>query len=311
MLKKILLSTLLCTTITTPLIGKVNAEEMKQDKPVKYVFKSGGKASPIYINSDGSMTIPEKELLEVYIERPSDYYVVKDGVKTYEVTPKYKHIKNQWAYYDFYASKGRTADLFVGEHPRPLDGEIFVPKYDNTSDNTKVDDKIDNQNNVNDKNNDQKDESKNDQTEPNKNAIDNQSMTEQPKQNVPAKVEQPAKDNAKVDKKSDSQSNVVDMKDTADQNKVVSNNKAVADNQKSEPQSSDTSKKVDGQKEDNNKDVKATDNKAKTADNKSDKQQKELPKTGESDSTWLRNGLVILSALIFLGIYRLSRKYEV
>ncbi len=311
MLKKILLSTLLCTTITTPLIGKVNAEEMKQDKPVKYVFKSGGKASPIYINSDGSMTIPEKELLEVYIEGPSDYYVVKDGVKTYEVTPKYKHIKNQWAYYDFYASKGRTADLFVGEHPRPLDGEIFVPKYDNTSDNTKVDDKIDNQNNVNDKNNDQKDESKNDQTEPNKNAIDNQSMTEQPKQNVPAKVEQPAKDNAKVDKKSDSQSNVVDMKDTADQNKVVSNNKAVADNQKSEPQSSDTSKKVDGQKEDNNKDVKATDNKAKTADNKSDKQQKELPKTGESDSTWLRNGLVILSALIFLGIYRLSRKYEV
>ncbi|WP_239748042.1 MULTISPECIES: LPXTG cell wall anchor domain-containing protein [unclassified Mammaliicoccus] len=61
-------------------------------------------------------------------------------------------------------------------------------------------------------------------------------------------------------------------------------------------------------KEDNNKDVKAkaTDNKAK-----SDKQQKELPKTGESDSTWLRNGLVILSAFIVLGIYRLSRKYEV
>ncbi|QPW14201.1 LPXTG cell wall anchor domain-containing protein [Mammaliicoccus sciuri] len=82
-------------------------------------------------------------------------------------------------------------------------------------------------------------------------------------------------------------------------------------NQKSEPQSSDTSKQVDVKKEDNNKDVKATDNKAKTADNKSDKQQKELPKTGESDSTWLRNGLVILSALIFLGIYRLSRKYEV
>ncbi|MFT2139567.1 hypothetical protein [Staphylococcus sp. GDY8P145P] len=84
MLMKILLSTLLCTTLTTPLIGKVNAEEVKQDKPVKYVFKSGGKASPIYINSDGSMTIPEKELLEVYIDRPSDYYVVKDGVKTYE-----------------------------------------------------------------------------------------------------------------------------------------------------------------------------------------------------------------------------------
>ncbi|MBU6088256.1 hypothetical protein [Mammaliicoccus sciuri] len=60
MLKKILLSTLLCTTVTTPLIGKVNAEEVKQDKPVKYVFKSGGKASPVYINSDGSMTIPEE-----------------------------------------------------------------------------------------------------------------------------------------------------------------------------------------------------------------------------------------------------------
>ena len=313
MLKKILLSTLLCTTLTTPLIGKVNAEEVKQDKPVKYVFKSGGKASPIYINSDGSMTIPEKELLEVYIERPSDYYVVKDGVKTYEVTPKYKHIKNQWAYYDFYASKGRTADLFVGEHPRPLDGEIFVPKYDNTSDNTKVDDKIDNQNNVNDKNNDQKDEPKSDQKEPNKNTTDNQSKSDQPKHDVPAKVEQPAKDNGKVDKKSNTQSNVVDKKDTDDQNKVVSDNKAVADNQKSEPQSSDVSKKVDVKKEDSNKDVKtkSSDSKAKTADNKSDKQQKELPKTGESDSTWLRNGLVILSAFIVLGIYRLSRKYEV
>ncbi len=84
-------------------------------------------------------------------------------------------------------------------------------------------------------------------------------------------------------------------------------------NQKSEPQSSDVSKKVDVKKEDNNKDVKTkeTSSKAKAADNKSDKQQKELPKTGESDSTWLRNGLVILSAFIFLGIYRLSRKYEV
>ena len=311
MLMKILLSTLLCTTLTTPLIGKVNAEEVKQDKPVKYVFHNGGN-SGVIINLDGSMTIPDPngDHWDV-VGMPVDLYVKKNGVDTDELTPKYKHIWDQWAYYNFYASKGRTADLFVGEHPRPLDGEIFVPKYDNTSDNTKVDDKIDNQNNVNDKNNDQKDESKNDQTEPNKNATDNQSMTEQPKQNVPAKVEQPAKDNAKVDKKSDSQSNVVDMKDTADQNKVVSNNKAVADNQKSEPQSSDTSKKVDGQKEDNNKDVKATDNKAKTADNKSDKQQKELPKTGESDSTWLRNGLVILSAFIVLGIYRLSRKYEV
>ncbi|MCJ1764345.1 hypothetical protein [Mammaliicoccus sciuri] len=325
MLKKILLSTLLCTTITTPLIGKVNAEEMKQDKPVKYVFKSGGKASPIFVNSDATMTIPEKEILEVYIEMPSDFYVVKNGVKTNEVTPKYKHIWDQWAYYDFYASKGRTADLFVGEHPRPLDGEIFVPKYDNTSDNTKVDDKIDNQNNVNDKNNDQKDEPKNDQTEPNKNAIDNQSKSDQPKQDVPAKVEQPAKDNAKVDKKSVSQSNVVDKKDAANQNKANTNkdnkaisnnksndqNKVAMNNQKSDPQSSDTSKKVDVKKEDNNKDVKATDNKAKAADNKSNKQQKELPKTGESDSTWLRNGLVILSAFIALVIYRLSRKYEV
>ncbi|PNY96223.1 hypothetical protein CD035_04450, partial [Mammaliicoccus sciuri] len=175
MLKKILLSTLICTTLTTPVIGKVNAEEVKQDKPVKYVFKSGGDASPIYIDSDGSMTIPEKEILEVFIERPSDYYVVKNGVKTYEVTPKYKHIKDQWAYYDFYVSKGRTADLFVGEHPRPLDGVTFVPKSDNTSDNQKADD--------------QKDEPKSDQPkdqpEPNKNTTDNQSTSDQPKQDVP------------------------------------------------------------------------------------------------------------------------------
>ncbi|WP_239762328.1 LPXTG cell wall anchor domain-containing protein [Mammaliicoccus sp. I-M35] len=318
MLMKILLSTLLCTTLTTPLIGKVNAEEVKQDKPVKYVFHNGGN-SGVIINLDGSMTIPDPngDHWDV-VGMPVDLYVKKNGVDTDELTPKYKHIWDQWAYYDFYASKGRTADLFVGEHPRPLDGEIFVPKYDNTSDNTKVDDKIDNQNNVNDKNNDKKDEPKNDQTVPNKNTTDNQSMTEQPKQDVPAKVEQPAK----VDKNSDTHSNVVDKKDTANQNKANTNkdnkaisnnksndqNKVAMNNQKSDPQSSDSSKKVDMKKEDNNKDLKAkaTDNKAK-----SDKQQKELPKTGESDSTWLRNGLVILSALIFLGIYRLSRKYEV
>ncbi|MES5812261.1 hypothetical protein ABKP99_09995 [Mammaliicoccus sciuri] len=64
----------------------------------------------------------------------------------------------------------------------------------------------------------------------------------QPKQGVPVKVEQPTKDNAKVDKKSDSQSNVVDKKDTDNQNKVAVNN------QKSEPQSSDVSKKVDVKK---------------------------------------------------------------
>ena len=310
MLKKILLSTLLCTTVTTPLIGKVNAEEMKQDKPVKYVFKSGGKASPIYINSDGSMTIPEKEILEVFIERPSDYYVVKNGVKTYEVTPKYKHIKDQWAYYDFYASKGRTADLFVGEHPRPLDGVTFVPKSDKTSDDKKVDDqKVE-----------PKSDQPKDQPEPNRNTTDNQSTSDQPKQNDSAKVEQPAKDNVKVD----SQSNVVDKKDATDQNKsdtnkdnkVVANNKSDKQNKvaminhKSEPQSSDVSKKVDVKKEDNNKDVKTkeTSSKAKAADNKSDKQQKELPKTGESENPWIQVGLLSLVGLSLIGLYTIDRK---
>ncbi|QDR64410.1 LPXTG cell wall anchor domain-containing protein [Mammaliicoccus sciuri] len=310
MLKKILLSTLICTTLTTPVIGKVNAEEVKQDKPVKYVFKSGGEASPIYINSDGSMTIPEKEILEVFIERPSDYYVVKNGVKTYEVTPKYKHIKDQWAYYDFYASKGRTADLFVGEHPRPLDGITFVPKSDKTSDDKKVDDqKVE-----------PKSDQPKDQPEPNRNTTDNKSKTDQPKQNDSAKVEQPAKDNVKVD----SQSNVVDKKDATDQNKsdtnkdnkVVANNKSdnqnkvAMNNQKSEPQSSDVSKKVDVKKEDNNKDVKAksTDSKAKAADNKSDKQQKELPKTGESENPWIQVGILSLVGLSLIGLYTINRK---
>ncbi|PSC78070.1 hypothetical protein C6576_09420, partial [Mammaliicoccus sciuri] len=198
MLKKILLSTLICTTLSTPVIGKVNAEEVKQDKPVKYVFKSGGKASPIYINSDGSMTIPEETELEVVAPKPNDYYVYKDGVETKEVNPKYNHIKNQREYMNFYISKGRTADLFVGEHPRPLDGVTFIPKSDKTSDDNNV--------------NNPKDEPKSDQTEPNQNNTDNKSKSDQPKQDVPAKVEQPAK----VDKKSNSQGNVVDKKDATD-----------------------------------------------------------------------------------------------
>ncbi|PTJ74436.1 hypothetical protein BUZ84_14380, partial [Mammaliicoccus sciuri] len=281
--------TLICTTLSTPVIGKVNAEEVKQDKPVKYVFKSGGKESPIYVNSDASMTIPEDVILEVYVEMPSDFYVVKNGVQTNEVNPKYKHIWDQWAYYDFYASKGRTADLFVGEHPRPLDGVTFVPKSDKTSDDKKADAPKD----------EPKSDQQNNQTEPNKNTTDNKSKTDQPKQDVPAKVEQPAKDNVKVDKKSDSQSNVAvkdkDNKPVAN-NKSDNQNKVAMNNQKSEPQSSDVSKKVDVKKEDNNKDVKAksTDSKAKAADNKSDKQQKELPKTGESENPWIQVGLLSL-----------------
>jgi len=301
MLKKILLSTLLCTTVTTPLIGKVNAEEMKQDKPVKYVFKSGGKASPIYINSDGSMTIPEETELEVVAPKPNDYYVYKDGVETKEVNPKYNHIKNQREYMNFYISKGRTADLFVGEHPRPLDGVTFIPKSDKTSDDNNV--------------NNPKDEPKSDQTEPNQNNTDNKSKSDQPKQDVPAKVEQPAK----VDKKSNSQGNVIDKKDATDtnkDNKVVANNKSdnqnkvAMNNQKSESQSSDVSKKVDVKKEDNNKDVKAkiTDSKAKAADNKSDKQQKELPKTGESENPWIQVGLLSLVGLSLIGLYTIDRK---
>lgn len=302
MLKKILLSTLLCTTVTTPLIGKVNAEEMKQDKPVKYAFKSGGKASPIYINSDGSMTIPEETELEVVAPKPNDYYVYKDGVETKEVNPKYNHIKNQREYMNFYISKGRTADLFVGEHPRPLDGVTFIPKSDKTSDDNNV--------------NNPKDEPKSDQTEPNQNNTDNKSKSDQLKQDVPAKVEQPAKDNVKVDKKSDSQSNVA-VKDK--DNKPVANNKSddqnivAVNNQKSEPQSSDVSKKVDVKKEDNNKDVKAksTDSKAKAADNKSDKQQKELPKTGECENTLFRTLLFTCVVISLLGIYRITRMSNV
>ncbi|WP_185160437.1 LPXTG cell wall anchor domain-containing protein [Mammaliicoccus sciuri] len=310
MLKKILLSTLLCTTVTTPLIGKVNAEEMKQDKPVKYVFKSGGKASAIEVNYDGSMTIPEPggELWDVDV-KPVDFYITKNGVQTNEVNPKYKHIWDQWAYYDFYASKGRTADLFVGEHPRPLDGVTFIPKSDKTSYDNNV--------------NNPKDEPKSDQTEPNQNNTDNKSKSDQPKQDVPAKVEQPAK----VDKKSNSQGNVVDKKDATDQNKSDTNkdNKAVANNksndqnkvavnnQKSEPQTSDVSKKVDVKKEDNNKDVKTKDtsSKAKAADNKSDKQQKELPKTGESENTLFRTLLFTCVVISLLGIHRLKRKANI
>ncbi|WP_436883239.1 hypothetical protein [Mammaliicoccus sciuri] len=308
MLKKILLSTLLCTTVTTPLIGKVNAEEMKQDKPVKYVFHNGGMRSPIGVNFDGSMTVPEQggEILEIDA-KPVDFFIYKDGVPTNELNPKYKHIWDQWGYYDFYKSKGKVNDLFVGEHPRPLDGVTYDPKSDKTSDDKKVDDqKVE-----------PKSDQPKDQPEPNKKTTDNQSMTEQPKPDVPAKVEQPAK----VDKKSNSQGNVVDKKDATDtnkDNKVVANNKSDKQNKvaminhKSEPQSSDVSKKVDVKKEDN-KDVKAktTDSNAKDADNKSDKQQKELPKTGESENTLFRTLLFTCVVISLLGIYRITRMSNV
>ncbi|WP_049319186.1 hypothetical protein [Mammaliicoccus sciuri] len=309
MLKKIFLSTLLCTTLSTPVIGKVNAEEVKHDKPVKYVFHNGGMRSPIGVNFDGSMTVPEQggEILEIDA-KPVDFFIYKDGVPTNELNPKYKHIWDQWGYYDFYKSKGKVNDLFVGEHPRPLDGVTYDPKSDNTSDDQKADD--------------QTDKPKNNQTVPNTNATNNQSMTEQPKQDVPTKVDQPAKDNAKIDKKSDTQSNVVDKKDATDtnkDNKVVTNNKSDKQNkvaminQKSEPQSSDVSKKVDVKKEDNNKDVKTKDtsSKAKAAVNKSDKQQKELPKTGESENTLFRTLLFTCVVISLLGIHRLTRKSNV
>ncbi|MCD8872791.1 hypothetical protein K2V74_00470 [Mammaliicoccus sciuri] len=258
------------------------------EKPVKYIFKSGRKESPVYINSDGSMTIPEETELEVLAPKPDDYYIYKDGVETKEVNPKYKHIKDQWAYYKFYASKGKVADLLVGEHPRPLDGVTFVPKSGKTSDDNKSDD--------------QKVVPKTDQpkgqSEPNKNTTDNQSKSDQPKQDVPAKVEQPAKDNAKVDKKD------TDNKPVAN-NKSDVQNKVAVNNQKSDPQSSDVSKKVDVKKEDSNKDVKA---KVTDSKSKSDKQQKELPKTGESENPWLHAGLLSLVGLSLMGIYTINRR---
>ncbi|MCJ0909128.1 hypothetical protein G6W75_01160 [Staphylococcus sciuri] len=299
MLKKIFLSTLLCTTLSTPVIGKVNAEEMKQDKPVKYVFHNGGMRSPIGVNFDGSMTVPEQggEILEIDA-KPVDFFIYKDGVPTNELNPKYKHIWDQWGYYDFYKSKGKVNDLFVGEHPRPLDGVTYDPKSDNTSDDQKADD--------------QTDKPKSDQTEPNQNNTDNKSKSDQPKQDVPAKVEQPAK----VDKKDTTDQN---KSDTNKDNKAVANNKSndqnkvAVNNQKSEPQSSDVYKKVDVKKEDNNKDVKTKDtsSKAKAADNKSDKQQKELPKTGESENTLFRTLLFTCVVISLLGIHRLTRKSNV
>ncbi|MCD3219871.1 hypothetical protein GP484_08370 [Mammaliicoccus sciuri] len=299
MLKKIFLSTLLCTTLSTPVIGKVNAEEMKQDKPVKYVFHNGGIRSPIGVNFDGSMTVPEQggEILEIDA-KPVDFFIYKDGVPTNELNPKYKHIWDQWGYYDFYKSKGKVNDLFVGEHPRPLDGVTYDPKSDNTSDDQKADD--------------QTDKPKSDQTEPNQNNTDNKSKSDQPKQDVPAKVEQPAK----VDKKDTTDQN---KSDTNKDNKAVANNKSndqnkvAVNNQKSEPQSSDVYKKVDVKKEDNNKDVKTKDtsSKAKAADNKSDKQQKELPKTGESENTLFRTLLFTCVVISLLGIHRLTRKSNV
>ncbi|MEB6059476.1 LPXTG cell wall anchor domain-containing protein, partial [Mammaliicoccus sciuri] len=93
-------------------------------------------------------------------------------------------------------------------------------------------------------------------------------------------------------------------------NKSDNQNKVAMNNQKSESQSSDVSKKVDVKKEDNNKDVKAkiTDSKAKAADNKSDKQQKELPKTGESENPWIQVGLLSLVGLSLIGLYTIDRK---
>ncbi|MEB6255634.1 LPXTG cell wall anchor domain-containing protein [Mammaliicoccus sciuri] len=58
-------------------------------------------------------------------------------------------------------------------------------------------------------------------------------------------------------------------------------------------------------KEDSNKYVKAkvTESKAKA-----DKQQKELPKTGESENPWLHAGLLSLVGLSLIGIYTINRR---
>ncbi|PNY92798.1 hypothetical protein CD035_11350, partial [Mammaliicoccus sciuri] len=41
--------------------------------------------------------------------------------------------------------------------------------------------------------------------------------------------------------------------------------------------------------------------------NKSDKQQKELPKTGESENPWIQVGLLSLVGLSLIGLYTINR----
>ena len=80
-------------------------EEVKQDKPVVCVSQRK-MLSPIRINYEGTMTVPEQDWKILEIDaKPGDFYIYKDGVPTNELNPKYKHIWDQWGYYDFYKSR--------------------------------------------------------------------------------------------------------------------------------------------------------------------------------------------------------------
>ncbi|MEB8067733.1 MULTISPECIES: LPXTG cell wall anchor domain-containing protein [Mammaliicoccus] len=312
MLKKVFLSTLLCTIVSAPIVGKVNAEELKENKPVKYVFKSSGKAAPIYINSDGSMSIPEKEILEVKTPDPEDFYIIKNGVKTNEVNPKYKHISDQWRYFEFYASKGRVNDLFVGEHPRPLDGINFDPSVDNPNSYNQTNmQQPGQQSNTKIPNGNQEKPPSPDQL-----ASDNKGKPTKKDPNKDKKDDKEVNPNTekKDDKKAEIPKNTVVNKD----NKVAVNDKKVKQSaneqnktdmntNKSEPKSSEASK------QDNNKDVKSKEEsvtKVKAKENKSNKSQKELPKTGENDNVILRYVLFTFAVLSAVGIFSLSRKVK-
>ena len=191
MLKKVLLSTLLCTTLGTTVIDKANAEEVKNEQPVKYVFKSGGKYSPVYTNRDGSLTVPEELEQEVYVYPPAEFFIFKNGKITDELLPKYQYILDQERYYRWYTSKGKTADLFVGEHPRPVNGEVFVPKYSAVSDNTNSNDQ------QNDTNGNQPEPTKVDQPSEAPKKDDATPKAEAPKKDdVTSKAETPKKDDA-------------------------------------------------------------------------------------------------------------------
>ena len=357
MLKKVLLSTLLCTTLGTTVIDKANAEEVKNEQPVKYVFKSGGKYSPVYTNRDGSLTVPEEAEAEVYVSPPSEFFIFKNGKITDELLPKYQYILDQERYYYWYTSKGRTADLFVGEHPRPVNGEVFVPKYSTVSDNTNSNDQ------QNDTNGNQpeptkveqpseapkkddvtpkaeapkkddatpkaeapkkddvtpkseapkkddvtpkSDEPKKDEVTPKAEAPKKDEVTpkaEAPKKDdVKVKAEVPKKDDVKVKTEAPKKGDVKVKAEVPKKNEVTP--KTEAPKKDDATPKAEASKKTDSKNEKVNKDN-------KTADKKSDNQQKELPKTGENDNTLLRNVLLTVIGLSLIGVYRLLRKAKV
>ncbi|GGI41689.1 LPXTG cell wall anchor domain-containing protein [Mammaliicoccus stepanovicii] len=302
MYKKLIYSTLIGVGLLGSISGNIEASpngniETNVDKELKnnsgsdsnikvekeYVFKQIQNGPQQVINNDGSISLGTGYVIDMWIAPPADYWLPNK-----KLNPKYSHIDDQLDYMDWYTKNGKYADLFIGKHPRPVNGQVFKPKNQTTDDDVKKEEpKKEKPNNG----------------EPKKDKIvKEEPKKEKPNNGEPKKdkivKEEPKKEEAKQGKTTTDKTtkDTTTDKTTKEIPKQVSKNQTpIKDLNKDKAQSGN---------------VKPSDRISKNIDSKDVKNNKQLPQTGEVDGTFNYSLLFGLVGIALIGFTSVRKRIK-